>query len=233
MVRYAIILIGPPGSGKGTQAEMLAERLGFFHWSSSNTVKHWMTKHPDHPLVKKSMENYAKGGLFEPELMAHVVEQESEQILKKHKGIIYDGSPRTLPELHEAWPFWKKTFGKNNILVINLKLELENAQERLTKRLICEFDHPYIRGEGGLVVGSICPKDGTKLKLRDLDNPEVIKVRFEEFKKQTIPTLEFLRHQTSVLDVDASKAIAKVFEDVINKLTPHLKALKNAKNKKT
>lgn len=231
-MKKALILIGPPGSGKGTQAELLAERLGFFHFESSMIVKHWITKHPHHPLFEKSMDNYKKGGLFEPELMAHVVKVETERILKSYKGIIYDGSPRTLAEIHEIWPFWKKTFGTKNIIVLNLKMNLEAAKARLGTRLVCEFDHSYRAGENNLTVGSKCPKDNSPLKVRDLDDPKVIEVRFEEFKKQTEPAIELLRHYVGVLDIDAHASRPDVFNTIVQEITPHFKVLKNGITKR-
>jgi len=178
MDKKAIIFIGPPGSGKGTQAELLAERLGFFHFESSLIAKNWINQHSDDPLAKKSMEEYSRGGLFEPELMIQVVQEETQKIIKKFKGIIYDGSPRTLMETHEVLSFWKKFFGKKNIVILNLQLSQAVAEERLTSRLICEFDHPYIRGKDNLEIGSPCPRDSSPLKTRDIDNSQVIKVRF-------------------------------------------------------
>lgn len=231
-MKKAIVLIGSPGSGKGTQAELLAERLGFFHFESSLIVKHWTQKHPRHPLLEKSMESYKKGGLFEPELMAHVIKEETERILKKYKGIIYDGSPRTLPETHEVWPFWKKTFGTSNIIVLNLKLDDAIARARLMTRLVCEFDHAYITGENGLAVTSKCPKDGSPLKIRDLDDPKVVEVRFEEFKKQTEPAIELLRHYVDVIDIDADHARPETFASVIQKITPYFRVLKNGITKR-
>lgn len=213
-LKKAVIIVGPPGAGKGTQAEILAKKLGYFHFETSHIVKAWMEKNPDHDLVKESLEEYSHGGLFIPKLVVEVVSKETERILADWDGIVYDGSPRTLKEGEKLWPILLGAFGSENITIFYIELSLIDAQHRLAKRLICSNGHSFIDGENGMAVGIPCPEDGSLLGKRDLDDPKIMEVRFDEFEKESVPAIDFLKQHHQVIEIDGNRPVEQVAQAI-------------------
>ncbi len=217
-MKKAVVFIGPPGSGKGTQAQIFAQKLGYFHFEAGRIGKDWMIKHPEHPLAKESMENYNKGGLFVPALMAQVALDEIPLILEKWQGVVFDGSARTLEEITDLWPVWLKLFEPENIIIFNINLSFKDAQERLAKRLICGQGHTYTQGVDGMEPGIACPVDGVPLTKRAMDDPEIMKKRFQAFEQETLPALEFLRQNHEVVEINGLPPIEQVTREIESKI---------------
>ncbi len=218
MGKKAIMVLGPPGSGKGTQAKILAEKLGFFHFITSAVGKDYIASHDD-PETKKQMENYKAGILFDPSWLMKVLKEKTEEVLKNNKGIVYDGSPRTLPEAEFLYKLLSGIIGTGNISVIEIDVGDEELKNRLAKRLICSKSgsHVFIRSEK-LNPGDPCPEGDGILAERDLDNPELFATRISEYKNRTVPGLEFLKKNHGVITINGEQSIENVFKDMIKSL---------------
>ncbi len=119
MNKKAIFVLGPPNSGKGTQAELLAKKLGFYHFITSKEGLNYISAHRDDPETLKQEKNYRSGLLYDPEwLVKRVLKERTTEILKNNSGIIYDGSPRTLFESQKLFIFLSEAIGKEKILVV-------------------------------------------------------------------------------------------------------------------
>lgn len=185
-----LMVLGPPGSGKGTQIELLSEKFGFFHLISSEVGKEYIKTHNDLETLRQK-ERYDKGLLFDPEWMFKVVKEKTEEILKDCngcKGIIYDGSPRTPYEAENLYKFLTERVDRENIKVI----EIDVSEEELRKRI--------------------------KKRKRDLDKEEIFLVRIRVYKEETLPGLEFLKKNHGVITVNGGQSIEKVHEDIMQKL---------------
>ncbi len=215
MGKKAIMVLGPPGSGKGTQAKILAEKLGFFHFITSQVGKEYIASHSD-PETQKQMELYKKGVLFDPLWLMKVVKEKTEEIFKNHSGIIYDGSPRTLPEAEFLYKLLSEIIGTANISVVEIDINNEELKKRLAKRLICDksSSHVFIRSEK-LNPGDFCPEGDGVLSERDLDKPELFDTRIAEYKNRTLPGLEFLKRTHSVITVNGDQPIEEVQNDIL------------------
>jgi len=217
--KMAIMFLGPPGSGKGTQAKMLADKFGFFHFITSQVGKDYINTHND-PETKMQMEIYKKGILFEPSWTLKVVKEKTQEIFNQGKGIVYDGSPRTLYEAERLYFFLAKLFGKENIRILEIAADGKELKKRLEKRLICseESSHVFIRS-GELYPGVSCPKDGGGiLQERDLDKKELFETRMDEYKNRTVPGLEFLRNHHGVITINGEQSIENVHKEILSKL---------------
>jgi len=216
-----VIIQGPPGSGKGTQSKILADRFGFYHFTTSQVIKEFM-RNRDDPETLKQKENYDNGLLMDPPWVLNVVKEKTLEILEENggkKGIIYDGSPRTLYEAENLFDFLEKLVGKKNIKVIKLEVSEEELKRRLEKRLICgnSGDHVFIRSDD-LEPGSPCPEGDGVLSKRDLDKKELFPTRISEYKNRTIPGLEFLKARVGVIAVNGEQSIENVQREIIKKV---------------
>ena len=212
-----IFVLGPPGSGKGTQIKLLAEKLGYYHFISSKIGKNYVNSHNDLETLRQ-MDRYKKGLLWDKEWMFKVVKEKTEEIISDKdecKGIIYDGSPRTLYEAEKLYEFLKDKIGKENIKIIEIDVDIEELLERIEKRLICSksSEHVYIKSEK-LLPGISCPEGDGILQERDLDKKEIFKVRIEEYKKETLPGLDYLKKQHDVIVINGDQTIEKVHKDI-------------------
>jgi len=215
------MVLGPPGSGKGTQIKMLAEKLGFYHSISSHLGKEYIKSHFDQETLRQK-ENYEKGLLFEPAWMFRIVQQKTEEIFKQSQGlggIIYDGSPRTLYEAKELYKFLTGLIGKENIKIIEIDVNEKELWKRIKRRLICSKSekHVFIRSDK-IQPGGPCPEGDGFLQERDLDKKEIFDVRMRKYKNETMPALEFLKKNHKVMVVNGNQSIEAVHNDIIKAL---------------
>lgn len=218
---FALMVLGPPGSGKGTQIKLLAEKFGFHHSISSQVAKEYMESHTD-PETLRQKERFEKGLLCEAHWMFRILKQKTEEILKqnkRYKGIIYDGSPRTLYEAEELYNFLLESLGKENIKIIEIDVGNEESKKRLKKRLICNKsdNHIFIRSDE-LGPGSACPECNGLLQERDLDKSELFDTRMSEYMNQTIPGLNYLKERHAVIKINGEQSIEDVHKDILKAL---------------
>lgn len=212
-----LMVLGPPGSGKGTQIKMLAEKLGFYHSISSQLGKEYIKTHSD-PETIGQKKNYEKGLLFDSQWMFKIIKEKTKEIFSG-KGIIYDGSPRTLYEAKELYNFLTELIGRENIKVIEIDVDEKELWERIKKRLICSNSdsHVFIRSDK-LQPGLPCPEGEGFLQERDLDKKEIFDVRMERYKKETMPALEFLKKNHEVITINGNQPLEAVHNDIIKAL---------------
>lgn len=217
-----IFLFGPPCSGKDTQANLLAEHFNLYHFATNAVGKKYIKIFNDEETLKQN-ENYKKGALFDPEWILKIIKNETLLILKdsSYKGIVYDGSPRTLFEAEGLKDFLIEAgVGIENIKIIEIKLEEEELKKRIKKRLICDKDTRHtFTVSAEIFEGANCPnKDGGSLIKKDLDNLEIFKERIKEYNSRTIPALEFFKKKIGVIEVNGEQNINGVFKEILEKL---------------
>ncbi|NMB27269.1 MAG: adenylate kinase [Tissierellia bacterium] len=210
-----LILLGPPGAGKGTQASAIVEEYAIPHISTGDIFRENIKKGTE--LGKKAKEYMDKGLLVPDELVISIVEDRLQKEDCK-EGFLLDGFPRTLNQ-GEALDKVLSQMGLKLDRVINLDVEKEILIGRAIGRRICKdcgevyhikFTPPKEEG--------ICDKCGGKLHQRDDDTVETVERRIEVYHKQTEPLIDYYREKGLLLDIDGSKDKDSIFEEIAKAL---------------
>lgn len=188
-----LVFLGPPGSGKGTQAKRIAAKLGLLHLSTGDILREAVKNGTE--LGKKAQKYMEAGELVPDDLIIGLIEEK----LKSgalNNGFILDGFPRTIPQAEAL----KVMFARNQKAIhraILLDVTDEEVIRRLSGRYYCPtcnagYNYPMQlpKKEG------ICDNDGARLLRRPDDEEEVVKNRLNVYKKQTEPIVDFYRKES-------------------------------------
>ena len=208
-----IILMGLPGAGKGTQASEIVKKFPIPHISTGDMFRKAIKDETN--LGKEAKSYMDRGELVPDEVTVGIVKERiSEDDAKK--GFLLDGFPRTI-EQAEALNSIMSELDREIDAVINIEVPEEELMNRLTGRRICEncgttyhlvFNPPKVDG--------ICDIDGGKLYQREDDNPETVSNRLSVNVKQSKPILEYYNNKGVLKNIDGSKDIDEVTNDVID-----------------
>jgi adenylate kinase len=203
----ALIFLGPPGAGKGTQAKLVAQERGLPHLSTGDMFRDAIRRGT--PLGKRVQPIMASGSLVPDELVIGMVEERLSQP-DCANGFVFDGFPRTLPQAEQLDALLEaKGFGKP--LVVDFCVSPDKLLRRLAGRWTCsvggeiynEFDAPP-------KVQGICDRDGGKLVQRPDDRPEVVKERLAAYDRQTKPLTEYYQRRGVLVMIDAARSVEEV-----------------------
>ena len=216
-MKKAVILIGPIGSGKGTQADVLAEKFGLTHLETSKLLEHeFRNGDQSDPKLIEQKKLWESGMLCDPEWVTDLILKETDRLAEQGKGIVYSASPRTIFEVEKQIPELEKVFGKENIYIFHVGLSEAESIKRNSGRRICEENRHPIPDFPEFKNATTCPKDGSGLITRELDKPEVIKIRFQEYMNRTYPILDYLQeHGYKIIRINGEQPIEKVSEDIL------------------
>lgn len=213
-----IIIYGPPGSGKGTQAKKTADYFDLEHFDTGRLIEKKVHQPDlqDDPIIQRERENFEKGFLCTPQWVAEIVKEKVKQIHQAGKGVIFSGSPRTLPEAKELLPLLEDLYNKENIYVLRLIIKPETSIFRNSHRRICQkCGKPIIYTPENEKLKE-CPKCGGKLVKRVLDKSEIIKVRLKEYQERTKPIYQFLEERNiRVIDIDGEPPVEEVHQNIL------------------
>lgn len=208
-----IIMLGAPGTGKGTIAGILKERLEIPQVSTGDIFRKHIQEKTE---LGKLAESYiSKGKLVPDDVTIGLVENRLEE-KDVENGIILDGFPRTVKQAEELDKILDKK-GKKVDLVINLTTPEDEIIERIVNRRICS--NQDCKAVYNLVLNppkqeGVCDKCGSKLIQRKDDNPETVKERFNSYIEQTSPLVEYYEKKGNLYSATVSKSINKLGKDV-------------------
>ena len=198
-----LIFLGPPGSGKGTQAGILVQDLGYKHLSTGDLLRIQMRK-KDSPLGQEIRQIMNNGLLVDDQTVLKLLKDNCD--LEQHH-YIFDGHPRTLAQAEDLSGH---ILQEKKFLVIHFTLKLTHLMNRLAGRRICSCCQeifnlktrpPKRKG--------MCDKCSGELMHRNDDKEDVIKNRFEIFKKQIEPILQYYKKQNILYEIDANHSLDK------------------------
>jgi len=211
MSELNLILLGPPGAGKGTQAERLVEDFELPYFATGDILRGAVKEGTE--LGKKAKEYMDRGDLVPDDLICGVI-MERVDSNEAADGFLLDGFPRNVAQ---ADILKKALEGRDRHLTAALLIDVDDDEvlRRLTGRRICtknghlyhiEFDPP--KNEG------VCDQDGSKLVQRDDDKPETVKHRLEVYHEQTKPLIEYYDDEGVLRRFDGKRAPTDVHDHI-------------------
>jgi len=206
------ILLGAPGAGKGTQAELLSLRLSIPHISTGDMLREELKKGT--PLGEKVRVFMAKGELVPDEVILEVMKK---RLLEEDSkvGFILDGFPRTLVQA-ENLDRSLNEIGKKIDRVIKIKVSQETAVNRLSARLVCQLCGSDYNLETRPPKEALrCDLCGGELEQRIDDRREVILNRLEVYEKQTQPLESYYRRLGKLIEIDGEKDKELILEELL------------------
>ena len=212
IIRMKIIMLGAPGAGKGTQAQMIAEQYHIPHISTGDIFRANIKNGTE--LGKKAKEFMDKGQLVPDELTVQLLLDRVAQDDCKD-GYVLDGFPRTIPQADVLDQELTK-LGDKVEYAINVDVPDENIIHRMSGRRAClkcgatyHIEHIPPKKEG------ICDKCGSELVQREDDKPETVKNRLSVYHEQTQPLIEYYTRKNILKTVDGTRDMKDVFSDII------------------
>lgn len=205
-----LILFGIQGSGKGTQAEKIAEKYNLEIFETGARLRALAQKNS--ALGKKVKSIIEAGHLVPNEVVIEIVENFIQKI-PEGKSILFDGIPRSMKQKESLEKIFQEFGRETKALLINISKE--EAIKRLTTRRICKeckATYPVFYKK------ERCEKCSGKLIVRTDDNIESIETRLDAYEKETLPVIEEYRNEQRLIEVDGEKSIEEVSEEVFGKL---------------
>jgi adenylate kinase len=211
-----LILLGAPGVGKGTQAELLAANLGACHLSTGDIFRAAKGLQPCErtPAMTSALEYMRRGDLVPDETVLALV-AERVHCLRCEGGFLLDGFPRTVAQ---AEALDKLLAGEKLKLdaVLSYELPLERVVSRLSGRRTCPNCKAVFHVEGRPPkVAGVCDHCGGKLYQREDDRPESVRVRMEAYEKSTAPLAEYYRRQDLLVSIPAEGSPEEIFQRTV------------------
>ena len=206
-----LILLGPPGAGKGTQAEILNKKLGIPTISTGNILRAAVKNGT--PVGLKAKEYMDAGKLVPDEVIIGVI---SERLAEAdcQNGFILDGVPSTIPQAEAL-----EKAGISFDAVVSIEISDEEIVERMAGRRVCTAcGAPYHVKNMPPKVEGVCDACGGKLEARADDKPEVVRDRLQVYHKETAPLKDFYAARNLLKTVDNQPTVAETTTAILNAL---------------
>lgn len=211
MPELNLVLLGPPGSGKGSQGEILQDDLRLPYYATGDILRAAVKEGTE--LGREADQYMSRGDLVPDEVIIGVI-GERVQAPEAADGFILDGFPRTVPQA-EALDSEMKGLGRSLSMALLIDVDDEELVRRLGGRRTCaenghvfhvEFDPPEKEG--------VCDVDGSELLIRDDDEPEVIRRRLEQYHEKTEPLVAYYEEAGILHRVDGARPMPEVTDEI-------------------
>ncbi len=198
-----IILLGAPGAGKGSQATKIASEYNIPHISTGDILRKNIKEQTE---LGKMAKSYIDAGQLVPDDVVVAIVEDRLKADDCKNGYLLDGFPRTIAQADALKKFTTINY------VINLQVPFELILDRITGRRMCSCGESY--HVSTLNGSNICKKCGKELYVRDDDKPETVSNRLNVYKEQTEPLIAYYKNDDVVFDVDGSKSIDEVYDEI-------------------
>jgi len=210
-----LILLGAPGSGKGTQAKNIAEKVGITHVASGDLFRTAATRGDE---LGKQAKYYMEKGLLVPDEITIKMILERIDAPDCSKGVMLDGFPRTLEQakaLDQALGKKKQKIDR----VFYIKVSTDELVRRLGGRFICrKCQAPYHKVSSPPKKEGICDKCGGELYQRADDNPETVRKRIDVYTKETSPLIDYYKKAKKLVEIKGEGNIDNITKDIVASL---------------
>ena len=206
-----LVLLGPPGAGKGTQAKSIATEYGIPHISTGDIFRKNIAE--ETPLGKKAKEYIDQGLLVPDQLTIDIVKDRLSQDDCK-KGFLLDGFPRTVFQAESLDKMLQEDDKKIDVALL-IEVPREDILKRMTGRRVCgSCGASYHVVFNPTKVEGICDACGREVIQRKDDKEDTVKERLTVYDNQTQPLISYYKECNKLSEVDGTQAIDKVFEDI-------------------
>ena len=213
-----LILFGPPGGGKGTQAKLLAERLGIPHISTGDMLR--AAAAAGTALGIQAKQTMDAGQLVSDDIMVGLIRELLSSSIATN-GFILDGFPRTVPQA-EALTGLFSQMGMTLDAVVNMEVGDEAVVKRLSSRRTCRnCGRIFNLISDSLGNSSVCPSCGGELYQRDDDRPATIRERLAVYARSTAPLKEYYAQSGVLHNIDASGSVENIQREILTSIGQH------------
>jgi len=216
-MKKIVILIGAPGSGKGTQAKKIAEEYHYGHISTGDLLRA-LDKDPNGNLEdKKMLADMKAGKLVADVLIYKLAFHEMDKYFNAGQGVVLDGAIRNVEQAEEYQKYFVNKKMENEVTAIEIALTDEESFNRLTKRRVCKKCGEIIPWLAATKDLTVCPKCGGELEVRKDDNEEIIRKRIVEQGNLALkPIVEYYKKPGVLQVIDGMKDIEGVWQEIKN-----------------
>jgi adenylate kinase len=207
-----VVLLGPPGAGKGTQCKLLVERFGVPRIATGDLLREAIASGS---AIGQLAKPYLDRGDLVPD--ATVVELVRERLLQPDaaSGAVLDGFPRTIEQARSLDQVLA-SLGRRITRVIYLRVAVEEVVRRIAARYVCsQCDAPYHLILSPPQVAGVCDRCGGALVQRTDDTPVVVRRRLEVYETQTAPLVEFYQAHGLLVEIDGTRSTEDVFLEIL------------------
>ena len=218
---YRLVLLGPPGVGKGTQAELLCQQLGTCHLSTGDLFRAGACASESSPAMTAALAAMRRGELVSDELVMSMVRERC-GCLRCHGGFLLDGIPRTLNQA-VALESILENLGVELDAVLSYELPLEEIVDRIGGRRTCsQCKAVYHVSARPPACDGICDHCGGTLLQRDDDRPDAVRVRMKTYLNTTQPLNEFYSQRKKLITVSAQGDPNEILQLALQSLHEHV-----------
>lgn len=222
----AIIIFGPPGSGKGTQAKLLSEKLNLIHFDSGSYLRQiiYDPKYKKNKIIQEERKLNEAGKINTPLFVLKIIADKIEKIEKLNESVVFSGSPRSIFEAfgdkkHDGlMKILSKFYGKKNIRIFILNISGKESIKRNSKRIICSICRTPMLSQipNAKCQMPNCPFCAGPLKSRFDDKKEIIIKRLKEYQQRTFPIIEELRKKKyKIINIGGEQLPYKIHKKIM------------------
>lgn len=216
-----LVLVGPPGSGKGTQAELLTERFSLYHLASGDLIRAIRSHAGTGDTLADEVKARYDAGTPQPDnVVVQIVERELQRLHRK-TGFVFDAFPLSVPQALELERM-TATFDMREPIAVSIHVAREEAVRRLSMRRICTIDEHVYHPNDAAYQANRCDACGGPLTQRADDTTDIAGKRYDTYVDRIAKLKDFYREKGRLLEVHGEQPITSVFRDVLQALVPYL-----------
>ncbi len=223
--KIAVIMYGPQGAGKGTQAELLANKFNLYHFDTGDFLRKLLydSKNKNNKEIRKERKINESGNLNTPRFVLNAVKKRTQELAKLGQSLVYSGSPRTWFEAFGddknkgLFTVLEKIYNRKNIYIFILKISEKESIKRTISRFMCSVCGTPLMAF--YKSARFCPFCGGKIKQRKDDNLASIIERLKEYRERTQPIFkEFKKRKFKVIELGGAPAPYKIHQKILSYL---------------